>query len=450
MKGKIETYTGDTRDKNFSTQVYLSLVLKGTSVGLNLLLVPLYINFLGQESYGVWVTLISVAGWIAFMNIGIGNGMRNKISEALSLGNFKAAQAYVSTAYISLGMIVLLIALSFIALFSFLDFAYIFNTNAIPENQLRIGVLIVLLAVVLNFLLSLVSSVLNALQQNGYTSLALIISNSIILLILFIFLDDISSDVRFLFVSILYSFSLIIGSILLSLFTFKNNPRLIPKFRLFQRKKVKDIVNLGLRFFILEMSYLVVFTTDNLIITQLFGASEVTPYYVTQKIFSVGTILTTILIAPLWSAYTEAFSKGDLSWIKNKIRLLVKVFLLYLIFTLILIFVFQDLKNIWVGEMVVVPYLLIWLMGAHVVLLFWTNIYTHLLNGLGILSIQMWVAIVCMVLNIPLSIYFAKTLQMGLSGIIMGTIVTHFIGASVLPIQSYLLLNNKAKGIWKR
>ncbi|WP_353482875.1 oligosaccharide flippase family protein [Haliscomenobacter sp.] len=450
MKGEIDGYTNKTRDRNFNSQILISLFLKGASILLSLILVPLYIKFLGQESYGVWLTLIASANWIIFMDIGIGNGMRNKISESLSAGDYDTARAYVSTSYISLGAIVLATSALVLLLFSFLNFSAIFNTQAIDEFQLKLGTIVVVLSVIFNFLLSLSNSILNALQKNSFISLSLIFSNLLILIIFLIFSANIAPNAKFLFVAGGYSFSLLAGSILLSFFTFKYNPRLTPSFRLFERDKIRNIASLGGRFFILEIAVVVVLTTDSLIISHLFGAAEVTPYYVTQKIFQVATILASILVQPLWSASTEAFSKGDLDWIKNKLKFLLKVFVGYVVFVLGIIVFFQPIKNIWVGETVAVPDSLIWFMGLYVVLWFWNNIFNKVLNGLSILYTQILVAVVGIIINIPLCFLFAKTLNMGLSGIVMGAIVILIFAACIYPIQSYLLLENKAKGIWAK
>lgn len=384
------------------------------------------------------------------MDIGIGNGMRNKVSAALSVGDFDSARAYVSTAYVSLGTIVLSIMLLIVALFGFVDFSYVFNTTAIDEYQLGLGVLIVVLTMVFNFLLSLANSVLNALQKNSFISLGLIIGNVLMVLFFLLFSNSIASASAFLFIAITYSFSIMGGAILLTYLTFKYNPKLRPSIHFFRREKIKSISNLGVRFFILQIAFVVILTTDSFIITQLYGAAEVTPYYVTQKIFQIVTILAGIIVQPLWSATTEAFAKGDLQWIKNKLRFLFKIFGVYVLVVFAIILCFDGIKNIWVGTDVVVPSSLKWFMGLYVVLWFWNSIFVGVLNGLGILYVQLWESVLGIIINIPLCIFFAKTLNMGLSGIVMGANVSYIISAIIFPYQTYLLLQNKAKGIWAR
>jgi Na+-driven multidrug efflux pump len=56
-------------------------------------------------------------------------------------------------------------------------------------------------------------------------------------------------------------------------------------------------------------------------------------------------------------------------------------------------------------------------------------------NGIGDIKIQLYTAVIAMFLNVPLSIIFVKYLGLGLSGIVMATIVSLSLAAVALPIQ---------------
>lgn len=74
-----------------------SFVIKGASILLSLLLVPITLDYLNPYEYGIWLTLSSVLMWINYFDIGLGNGLRNKLSEALAVGDDNLARIYVST-----------------------------------------------------------------------------------------------------------------------------------------------------------------------------------------------------------------------------------------------------------------------------------------------------------------------------------------------------------------
>ena len=89
-----------------------SAVLKAIDMAVYLLLVPVTIGYLNAYEYGIWLTLNSILMWINSFDIGLGNGLRNKLAEAIANGDKQLAKSYVSSTF---GM--LLILVGFIAVF---------------------------------------------------------------------------------------------------------------------------------------------------------------------------------------------------------------------------------------------------------------------------------------------------------------------------------------------
>jgi len=94
-----------SRSKNITKHVLLSVIYKGGHIISTFLLVPLTIEFLDTENYGVWLTLSSFIAWFSFFDIGLGNGLRNKFAEAKTRNDLELARGYVSTAYFTIGSI---------------------------------------------------------------------------------------------------------------------------------------------------------------------------------------------------------------------------------------------------------------------------------------------------------------------------------------------------------
>ena len=78
-----------------------------------LLMIPLALNYLNPTKYGVWLILSSLIAWVNFFDIGLGNGLRNKLAEALASQEFVRARTYVSTTYAILTIIISLLLISF-------------------------------------------------------------------------------------------------------------------------------------------------------------------------------------------------------------------------------------------------------------------------------------------------------------------------------------------------
>ena len=109
------------RTKNITKHVGLSTLYKAGGIIANFLLVPLTIAYLDTENYGVWLTLTSFISWFSFFDVGLGNGLRNKFAEAKTLGDYKRARAFVSTAYFTISCISLIVLFVFFGINQFIN-----------------------------------------------------------------------------------------------------------------------------------------------------------------------------------------------------------------------------------------------------------------------------------------------------------------------------------------
>ena len=69
------------RSSRLQKNILASFVAKGWSAVIVLLSVPVTLNCLGEYNNGVWLTISSIMLWIDQLDIGLGNGMRNKLAR---------------------------------------------------------------------------------------------------------------------------------------------------------------------------------------------------------------------------------------------------------------------------------------------------------------------------------------------------------------------------------
>src|ERR1700761_9345113 len=106
-KIKSQFFGGHARTAKANKNIIYSFLIKGLSIGCPFALVSLTLHYLDKERYGIWLTMASIVGWFSFFDVGIGNGLRNKLSEALAKGDTALAKIYVSTSYACVGGIFL-------------------------------------------------------------------------------------------------------------------------------------------------------------------------------------------------------------------------------------------------------------------------------------------------------------------------------------------------------
>ena len=429
--------------------IVLLLVFNVVNFLSTLIIVPLTLKYLGPVEYGVWLTISSVLTWFSFLDFGIGNGLRNKLSEALAENSLRKAKTFVSTAYIVFGGGIVILWILFFAIYQFVNWSKIFNSPAYLNSELNLLIAIVFFLFSLQLLLKLIYSINQADQRpaiNGFISAATSIFS-----VLFLFILYKTSEQNLVFLgtglSIVPVVILIIATIILFVKVYRS---ISPAIKYFKMDQSKDLVKLGVQFFVIQIAGLIVFATDNMIITQLFGPSDVTVYNIAYKLFYFVPLFFNIILTPFWSAYTEAYIKKDFQWIKNSMNKIIKIWALLSLGVVLMVILSASLYKIWVGREIFIPFNLSLVMGIFVILLNWNNIFAYFINGTGKIRVQLIYSIFIAIINIPLSVYFAKNLSFGVTGVMMATCVCVALGSIWVPIQYSKIINNKATGIWAK
>lgn len=437
------------RTVNITKHIGLSFLFKIGAILSNFMLVSLTINYLGATNYGVWLIITSFVGWFTFFDVGLGHGLRNKFAEAKAKEDTNLVKAYVSAAYFTLALIsVVLIILFFIANF-FIDWTQIFNTDVGLKNKLSLLMLIIFSFFAIQLVFKLITTIYTADQKPSIVVLVNFLTQIISLTAVWLLLEFSKSSL-FLF-GFIYSSIPIIILLCFNIFSFKTVFKdFKPSIKLWKKKYVKDIFGLGLNFFVIQIAAVVLYTTDNLIITHLFSPKEVVPYNLAFKYFSIVSMAFSIIVTPYWSAITDAFAKEDYNWIKKSMKTLMKISLIFTLVLLFMLFVSNHFYVFWVGKEILISFQLSFFMAIFVMLTLFIQPFTFFINGTGKIKIQLFLGVIMAALNIPLSIILVRYYEFGVSGVILATILCSLFGLIFYPIQYWKIINKKALGIWNK
>jgi len=129
-KFSFKTFLTQGHERSVKTKknIFTSILIKCVSIAISFLLIPLALNYLNPVKYGIWLTLTSVIGWFAFFDLGLGNGLRNKLAEALAKNDNELARTYISTSYAIMSITIGLVYLLFVLVFPFINWSFILNT----------------------------------------------------------------------------------------------------------------------------------------------------------------------------------------------------------------------------------------------------------------------------------------------------------------------------------
>lgn len=447
IESLLRYFKNEDRSKNIQANVIGSIMLKGISIFLSLLIVPITINYISPYQYGVWITISSIIGWLSFFDIGFGNGLKNKFVEAVTHGKIKLARIYVSTTYAILILIIFGIWVISVIISRFVNWPKFLNVNGISNEDFFYILLIVLSTFAFQFIFGLINTILSALQRPVITSLINVISQLLILIGVFILsklstgsIINLSLLIGFVNTSILFIFSIYLFSTSLAKYS--------PKLKYVRFKYAKSLLSLGVNFFILQIISIIYYETNNVIITKSLSPLDVTIYNLAFKYVSIIGMFFSIILAPFWSAFIEARVLNDVKWMRLETKKLYKVFALFLFGTILLVFCSPFAYKIWFGKTVIIPLQLTIFMGIWQIFNMWNSLHSTLIYGFGAIRVQIIASVSVGILNIPLAIYFCQ--NWGLNGVIISQIFLAGLISWIGPIQLKLLFNKRANGIWNR
>jgi O-antigen/teichoic acid export membrane protein len=202
------------------------------------------------------------------------------------------------------------------------------------------------------------------------------------------------------------------------------------------REAISQIAKLGGLFFVLQLVVAVSYSADNFIVARTLGAVNVPEYSIPQRMFSLITMMSGMLIAPLWPAYAEAISRGDIGWVKRTLRKsLFFVLGATSVTSLVLLSLSHRLLHWWVGNRIHPPFLLLLGLAIWVVIGCCGDALGVFLNGGEVIRFQVITASVFGIGCVTAKVIFVH--HFGIIGVPWATIAT-YLALNALPYALYI------------
>ncbi|MES2430047.1 MAG: oligosaccharide flippase family protein [Bacteroidota bacterium] len=422
------------RDKSVFKNIGIGFASKGVSIFLSFLQIPITLSILTKTEYGIWLTLFSIAGWLAYFDLGLGNGLRNKLTEALAENDLIKAKKLVSTTYTALSILFFGVIVVFAIAALFIPWAKVLNTTIVPEHQLMLLVYFCFICAIVNFIANLIQTILAANHLSGKGNI-LALYNQLIILAATLLIKYFYPYNSLLLIGVILSVAPLFVNIIASIYFFKGRfSTIAPSIRFYDRSYLKGVMSVGIKFFVIQIAVLIIFSTDNILIARFYSPSEVSSYNFVYKYFSVISLFFAIISTPLWTMYTDAYKKNDISWIENNIKRLLKFFVLAIFAVLIMILLSNVLMHLWLGNAYDSSMIFVFFVGLYTLQVIWNNIFALPLNAIGKLNVQVGLAIWAAVINIPLAILLSHSIHNVIS-IVVANILSLLVGSIVIYIQ---------------
>lgn len=439
----------DPKSRVVLINVLFSFFIKALNILVNFLTIPLVLSFLNNTQYGIWLTLTAVLGWFSLFDLGFGNGLRNHLTTSIAKQNNADSRLYVSTTYAALSIIFGFLIIVFLLVHPFINWTVIFNAPPGMSHDLNGAVLIAICFLFVQFIVKLINTVLLSVQRSAMADF----TNALVQVMILagIYILKITHNSSLIAIAEVYSISpIIVFSLVSFILFFKKYSFLRPSIKFVSLNHAKNLLKIGLNFFIIQIAALVLYASDNFIIAQLFNPADVTVYNISFKYFSIINILFTIIMAPFWSMTTHSFAGGDLLWIRKTVKKLIFLWIILSFCCVLQVLAANSLYKIWTNNKVIVPLNLSVIMCVYFVIVNWGTIFSNFLNGVGKIKVQLYLSVVGMILNIPMAIIFVKYFHLGIIGIPLATIITMFTANIFSSIQYKKIINATATGVWNK
>ena len=443
-----ESHINSKRSSLLQKNILASFIIKGWSAVIVLLMVPATLHCLGEYKNGIWLTISSLLLWIDNMDIGLGNGLRNKIAEYMAHGERERTRSLVSSTFALLSCIIIPVMLVLLLLIAVGDPYQVFNAAPTKVPHLDQVLMVTVILVCTSFVFKLIGNFYMGLQLPAVSNLLIALGQTLALIGTYIVLW--SGSHSLMLIALVNTLSPLLVYLLAYPYTFfYKYPQLRPSFRLIDFKEAKAVINMGVQFFIMQISSVVLFMTSNILISNLFSPEMVTPYQITYRYFSILLVVFTVICMPFWNATTDAYQRNDMEWIRqaaSKLRLMTIGILLCLI---VMVALSDIVYAIWIDRQTVIDIRMSIVMAAYIFILIYSMRYSYFINGIGTLRLQLIFTATAAIVFIPLA-YLATWWTHDIIWFMVVMCLVNIPGLIVNRIQFYKLINGKAKGIWNK
>lgn len=428
----FSTTTEDGRSKERHRRVLFSTLMsalaKAVSIATALISVPLTLHYLGTERYGMWLTISSFITILSFADLGLGNGLLNRVAAAHGQDDRTAIRSYVSSGFGMLSLIAAIILIVFTAIYQAFPWHRLFNLSD-PLARSEAGPAMAVFIVC--FALTIPATIVQKVQiglQNGFLASLWQCLGSALALGGVIAATHLQLGLPWLVLAFVGAPLLV--AILNNLVFFRSQPDIAPRPSAFSMEAARHTAKAGLLFLLLQVVAAASYSSDPLIISHVLGPAAVPQYAVPERMFSLVGMVIAMGLAPLWPAYGEAISRGDHKWVKQTlVRSLCLSVGLAAVGSSLIAIAGPTLLRLWVGSAIHATPALLAGLAIWKVIEAGGNSIAMFLNGAHVVRFQVIVSSITGLAILALKFFLISL--MGISGTVWANIIGFTLFAAV-------------------
>lgn len=402
----VKKILSDKDERNLLLQIITAFAVKGLALLISFFSMPLYIRFFdNDEVLGLWYTILSLLAWVNICDLGLGNGLRNRLTQALAVGDKELGKKYISSTYAALGVIIGPVILVVLLLVWRVDLNAFFNVSEalISQGVLRLSVSVLLIGVALSFVLRTVNVIIYAIQKSSLNNILSLITSALPLVYIAWFRGG-TMEGNLISLTIIHVLAVNLPLLLATVFIFRGKAlrTMSPSFRSCNVETAKSLLGFGMQFFLAQIFFMFLISTNEIFITRLFSSSDVVQYSIYNRLFTVVGSLFMLALTPLWSKVTKDLAEKKYKKIQITNCVLYVLTGMAALAELLMVFVLQFVVDIWLGEeTILISYAIGIIFAVYGSFYIFNVVLTTVANGMGDLRTQIIFYGVFSVLKVP-------------------------------------------------
>jgi O-antigen/teichoic acid export membrane protein len=385
--------------------------------------VPLGLHYFGAVRYGIWLVIASILAYLRQADFGLGLATMTLIAQASDSTHQRVILR--RSIRLLLGTSVVFIVLILVISRSFPGWVGILGK--VPSNlqgEAATAALATGLLVLLQLPMTVFAAAFSGLQQvhwnRAYGALGSIIALGALVATILV-------SGNLITLAIFTGLGRLLVGIVSGIHLFLMHPDVRPRVA----EKVTDapssrlLFTSGVRFLTLQIATLIIWNTDNLVISHYFGPEKVTPYAVTFKLFQMGLLMVNAVTTVLWPMYGQASGRGDWEWIQRTYNRCVPTLVIMggLIWIGGIIFS-KEIISLWAGPAAYGGIVVALALGGYVYISSFGGSNSSVINGLNPTNIVVAFGLLEAGLNLGISLLLIR--HLGIGGVALGTFAASF------------------------
>ena len=318
-----ESGRNDERHQRALVNAAAAIVAKIATVIANLVVIPMVLNHLGAERFGVWATVTSFVMLLSFTDLGIGNGLMTAVSHASGRSDATELRRLATAGMLSTGTIGMLVVATSVIAYAVVPWPQWLNVSG--DAAIEVAPAIAVLGVCLGIAMPAgVATRIEAGLQRGFVSSAIQVAGAFLGLAMTVIALRLKAGLPWLVGASVGAPVLAMMANSVSFFYWRR-PDLRPTHAGYSPSALRSLMRIGMLFFALQLSLALGMWTDNIIISRLLGPAAVTQYSIPARLYGLISMVVIMATGPLWPAYGEAVARGDHAWARRTLAATMKL-----------------------------------------------------------------------------------------------------------------------------